>query len=1042
MIATSLFENGRYLSLLVISIIVVGVTSYNSLGRQEDPSITPFVASVQTFYPGASPARVESLVTKPLEDALREHPDVQEIDSSSISGVSTIVIEADYYLSRSDIKRVWSELRGKVDRVAADLPEGTTQPVFDDDLFTTFVKIVAISADEGVDISPSLLRREALRFADAARKVPQTRRVKPYGLPDEEINVEINGTALSTLGLSVDDIAKTLALSDSRTPAGKLTSPTTALTIDVAGDFRDAQAVRDTFIKSDFDSVTGIRISDVATVTKSEAEPPLRLALSNGRRSVFLAVEMKEGYQVDKYSEQFDAFLEDYRANAADGLTIETTYDQSGYTEARLAGVAKNIIAGVLIVVAVLFMTLGWRAALIVALSLPLCTLLSMVVLNYLDVPIHQLSMTGLVVALGLLVDGSIVVTDEIRKHLLEGDEAIQAMQKAVKRMTVPLVSATATTVLAFTPMAILQGPSGDFLGSLATCVIVMLVMSLVLALSVTAALGGRLLPGAMTEGLAWWRSGIVLPRARERFAASIDWSLKYPLASVLLAASIPLLGFASVSTLTAQFFPGTDRDQMYLRVEMPRSAGIEATLELVRQLDEDLRAEPLIRRVDWSVGESPPAFYYNLRSNKRNAPGWAEGMVLTRDENQTNALIRRLQKNFDRKYPQAQILVLGIDQGPPVDAPLEVVLYGPNTHTLRVLGEQFRQRLQELPDITHTKLSISPAAPKVEFELDEEKLRRLGLERTQVAALVDGYLRGRFGGAVIEDTEQLRVRAKLEREAWQDSDELLNLQIPLPGQLGQQPRFVPLSAVGELNIVPDDAPIGRRNGERINQVQAFLTRGVLPEEALKLLRQSLEDNPITLPDGYRYSFGGDSGEREGVVNDLIGPVGLVMSLLLATIMLTFNSWRLTALAFGVVICAFGLSFLALALFRYPLGIMALVGVVGSIGVAINACIIILTSFQQSPAAASGNRDAMRDEVLDSSRHIISTTLTTFGGFLPLILEGSQFWPPFAMAIAGGVLLSTIISFYLVPPAYVLLGAPQDNRIERAQLKAARGALA
>lgn len=1041
MIATSLFENGRYLALLVISIVVVGVTSYNSLGRQEDPSITPFVASVQTFYPGASPARVESLVTKPLEDALREHPDVQEINSNSINGVSTIVIEADYYLSRPDIKRVWSELRGKVDRVAADLPQGTTQPVFDDDLFTTFVKIIAISADEGVDISPSLLRREALRFADAARKVPQTRRVKPYGLPDEEINAEINGTALSTLGLSVDDIARTLALSDSRTPAGKLASPTTALTIDVAGDFRDAQAVRDTFIKADFDSVSGIRISDVATVTKSEAEPPLRLALSNGRRSVFLAVEMKEGYQVDKYSKQFDAFLEDYRSNAADGLAIEKTYDQSGYTEARLAGVAKNIIAGVLIVVAVLFVTLGWRAALIVALSLPLCTLLSMVVLNYLDVPIHQLSMTGLVVALGLLVDASIVVTDEIRKHLLEGDKAIDAMQKAVKRMTVPLVSATATTVLAFTPMAILQGPSGDFLGSLATCVIVMLVMSLVLALSVTAALGGRLLPGAITERPAWWRSGIVLHRARERFAASIDWSLKYPLASVLLAASIPLLGFASVSTLTAQFFPGTDRDQMYLRVEMPRSAGIEATLELVRQLDDDLRAEPLIRRIDWSVGESPPAFYYNLRSNKRNAPGWAEGMVLTRDENQTNALIRRLQKNFDRKYPQAQILVLGIDQGPPVDAPLEVVLYGPNTHTLRVLGEKFRQRLQELPDITHTKLSISPAAPKVEFQLDEEKLRRLGLERTQVAELIDGYLRGRFGGAVIEDTEQLRVRAKLEREAWQDSDELLNLQIPLPGQLGQ-PRFVPLSAVGVLNIVPDDAPIGRRDGERINQVQAFLTRGVLPEEALKLLRQSLEENPIALPDGYRYSFGGDSGEREGVVNDLIGPVGLVMSLLIATIMLTFNSWRLTLLAFGVVISAFGLSFLALALFRYPLGIMALVGVVGSIGVAINACIIILTSFQQSPAAASGNRDAMRDEVLDSSRHIISTTLTTFGGFLPLILEGSQFWPPFAMAIAGGVLLSTIISFYLVPPAYVLLGAPQDNRIERAHLKAARGALA
>ena len=1041
MIATSLYENGRYLALLVLSIIVVGVTSYNSLGRQEDPSITPFVASLQTFYPGASPSRIESLVTKPLEDALREHPDVKELDASSINGVSTIVIEADYYLSRADIKRVWSELRGKVDRVAADLPEGASKPVLDDDLFTTFVKIIAISADEGVDISPSLLRREALRFADAARKVPQTRRVKHYGLPDEEINVEIDGVALSTLGLSIDDVARTLSLADARTPAGKLTAPNNSLTIEVAGDFDSAQSVRETFVKSDRDNLTGIRISDIATVTKSETSPPSRLALSNGRRSVFLAIEMKEGYQVDKYSGSFDEFLEDYRANAAEGLTIETTYDQSGYTEARLAGVAKNIVAGIAIVVAVLFVTLGWRAAVIVALSLPLCTLLSMLALNYLDVPIHQLSMTGLVVALGLLVDGSIVVTDEIRKHLLDGDQALEAMEKAVKRMTVPLVSATATTVLAFTPMAILQGPSGDFLGSLATCVIVMLVMSLLLALTVTPALGGRLLPGAMSEKAAWWRSGIVLTKTREVFASSVDWSLKYPLASVLLAASIPMLGFASVSTLTAQFFPGTDRDQLYLRVEMPRSAGIESTLEIVRKLDEDLRAEPLIRRVDWSVGESPPAFYYNLRSNKRNAPGWAEAMVLTRDENKTNALIRRLQDDFDRKYPQAQILVLGIDQGPPVDAPLEVVLYGPNTHTLRVLGEQFRQRLQELPDITHTKLSISPAAPKVEFQFDDEKLRRLGLERSQIAALVDGYLRGRFGGAVIEDTEQLRVRAKLEREAWQSSESLLSLQIPLPGQPGN-PRFVPLSAIGDLEVVPDDAPIGRRDGERINQVQAFLTRGVLPEEALKLLQKSLEEDPIPLPDGYRYSFGGDSGERTEVVNDLIGPVGLVMSLLLATIMLTFNSWRLTALAFGVVVCAFGLSFLALALFRYPLGIMALVGVVGSIGVAINACIIILTSFQQSPTASHGDREAMRDEVLDSSRHIISTTLTTFGGFLPLILEGSQFWPPFAMAIAGGVLLSTIISFYLVPPAYVLLGAPRDNRIERAQLKTARGALA
>ena len=1011
MIATKLYENGRYLALMVLSTIVVGITSYNSLGRQEDPSITPFVASVQTFYPGASPARIESLVTKPLEDALREHPDVKEVDSSSVNGVSSILIQADYYLSRGDIKRVWSELGSKIDRVKGSLPEGASEPILDDDLFTNFVKIVSVSSKPDVDLSPSLLRREALRLADAAKNVPQTRRVKLYGLPDEEITVQVDAAALATLGLDTSDIARTLALADSRTPAGKLTSPQSALTVEVAGEFTSIDTVRETYIQSDIGATNAIRIGDIASVSKSEIDPPLRLALSNGKRSVFLGIEMKEGNQVDQYSDSFDAFLDKYRESTADGMLIEVSYDQSGYTEARLTGVLKNILAGVLIVVAVLFVTLGWRAALIVALSLPLCTLLSMMVLNYLDIRIHQMSMTGLVVAMGLLVDGSIVITDEIRRHLLAG--------------------ATATTVLAFTPMAILAGPSGDFLGSLATCVIVMLTISLLLALTLTPAIAARVLPSGMSQSPAWWRTGISAPSVVSAFTKSIDWSLRYPLASVLIAGSIPVLGFVSSATLTNQFFPGTDRDQVYIRLDMPSTSGIEETFALVNKIDNDLQAKPLIRRVDWSVGESPPAFYYNLRSNRRNAPGWAEAMILTTDENQTNGLIRQLQKQFDRDYPEAQIIVLGIDQGPPVAAPLEVIVSGPNSHTLRSLGELFRQRMQSLPDVTHTRLSITPAAPKVQFAADSDKLRRLGIERTQLAQLIEGRLSGRIGGAVLEDTERLNVRVKLKRDDWQTSDDLLNLTVPVTDNKGFSQQ-VPLSILGGLELIPEDAPIGRKNGERVNEVQAFLSRGVLPEEALKLLRASLEDNPIPLPPGYRYSFGGDSAERDEVVNDLIGPVGLVLSLLVGTIMLTFNSWRLTALAFGVVVCAFGLSFLALALFRYPLGIQALIGVVGSIGVAINACIIILTSFQQSPAASNGDKLAMRNEVLAASRHIVSTTLTTFGGFLPLILEGSQFWPPFAMAIAGGVLLSTIVSFYLVPPAYLLLRTPGDNRIERA----------
>jgi len=234
----------------------------------------------------------------------------------------------------------------------------------------------------------------------------------------------------------------------------------------------------------------------------------------------------------------------------------------------------------------------------------------------------------------------------------------------------------------------------------------------------------------------------------------------------------------------------------------------------------------------------------------------------------------------------------------------------------------------------------------------------------------------------------------------------------------------VPLSALGSVGLIPDESPIARKNGDRLNNVQGFLKRGVLPEEALKMLAADLKANPIALPSGYFLEFGGDSQERGELVADLMAPLGTIIAAMLATILLTFNSWRLTGIAFGVTGCSFGLSLLALAVFQYPLGIQALIGVIGSVGVSINAAIIILSGLKLNEQASLGDPDAIVDVVMDASRHIVSTTVTTFGGFLPLILEGSQFWPPFAMAIAGGVLLSTIVSFYLVPPLYTLLMHP------------------
>jgi multidrug efflux pump subunit AcrB len=1019
MLARILYTHSRYLALVIIAITVVGYTSFSGMGRQEDPSITPFIAKVTTYFPGASPARVEALISKPLEDAVREQAEVTEIKSTSTTGVSVMTIEVDYRLPLIEIDRVWSELRDKVAATAASFPEGATPPDFDNEIITAFVKIISISGAEGIELPPGVLRREAEAFADAARRISRTRRVMLYGLPEEEIRVEMNEALAAQLGISIDELTRAIRNDDAKTPAGKLEGSNAALAIELAGEFTSIESVRDVVIRA-LPNGRVLRVGDVATVTHGERTPPPRLAFSNGKRSVLIGVEMDQGYQVDAYSEVFDEWLENYQSQAAGGLSIEVSYDQSGYTEQRLSDVAQNLLIGVALVLAVLLVTLGWRAATVVAVVLPLCTLLSMVALLYLEVPIHQMSVTGLVVALGLLVDGSIVMADEVRKRLLEGLPPMEAMVGAVSRMRVPLIASTLTTVLAFMPMAILAGPAGDFLGSIATSVIVMLVSSMVLALTVTPVLAAHLLPAGIRAGERWWRTGLDVPTVDRWFRRSLDWSLAHPVGAVALALSLPIVGFLSVPTLTKQFFPGTDRDQFYLQITMPQGSAINDTLSIVKAIDERLHREPLVRRIDWSVGESAPAFYYNLRSNKRGLPGWSEGLVLTHDENQTDALIRRLQREFDAAFPSAQIVIRGIDQGPPVEAPVEVLLFGPDTDQLKILGETFRTRLEELPDVTHTRVSMTAAAPKLVFDLDEAQLRRIGLERVAVANAIDAALRGRVGGSVLEDTEQIPVRAQLVQEDWQRVNELRNLRIPVGNPTSGKPAAVPLSTLGDSRLVPDDSPITRIDGERVNQIQGYLTRGVLPEEALALLKADLQANPIPLPPGYHYRFGGDSEERAQVVSDLMGPLGLIVSALFATILLTFNSWRLSAVAFLVCGCSFGLSFLSLAVFRYPLGIQALIGVIGSIGVSINAAIIILTALQQDAGASKGDLAAVREVVLDASRHIVSTTITTFGGFLPLILEGSQFWPPFAMAIAGGVLLSTIISFYLVPPMYVL----------------------
>jgi multidrug efflux pump subunit AcrB len=762
-------------------------------------------------------------------------------------------------------------------------------------------------------------------------------------------------------------------------------------------------------------------VADVAEVTRGERAPPPEAARHDGRDAILVAAKLEDGLQVDVWARMIREDLEAFEVGMPGGLEATLVFDQSRYTAERLAEVGGNMALGMALVVGVLLITLGLRAALIVATILPVVSLASLATMNLVGLPIHQMSVTGLIVALGLLVDAGIVMTDEIGRRLRAGTAREAAVGGAVRRLAMPLFASTATTALSFTPMILLPGAAGDFVGSIALAVVIMLCWSFVVAATVTPALAGWLLSGRARGG------GLPSGPAGRLFRRSLLLSARNPLRSAAVALVLPALGFLSLPTLPSQFFPGVDRDQFHIEVDLAPGASLARTREAVASLDAALGAQPGIRSVTWVLGRSAPAFYYNVTGGRDAAPGYAQALVTTSSPEATEALLPRLQRLLPAAAPEAQVLVRGLVQGPPVNAPVELRILGPDLAVLRDEGERLRRIVASADSVTLARATITGGAAKLAVELDDGRARLLGLDPGAVAGQLEAALTGVTGGSLVEGTEELPVRVRIGGARGTDAAALRDMPL-LPAGAGARAGSgtfpaLPLSAVAEVTLAPGEGGITRRNGERANTVQGFVQRGVLPSEASAQVAALMEDAAFALPPGYRLEVGGDSDARASTLGNLLAPLGLIVTLSVAVVVLTFGSFRLAAVALTVAGLSAGLSMLALAAFGYPFGINAIIGLIGSIGVSINAALIVITALQEDEAAAAGDPEAMAQVVMASSRHIVSTTITTVGGFLPLILAGGGFWPPFAMAVAGGVALSAAVSFYFTPPAFRLVYA-------------------
>ena len=928
-----------------------------------------------------------------------------------------------------------------MDEASASFPPGAGVPELDEAKIKAYTVIVSLTWNQPSQPNYAVLRRYAEQLEVAMRGVKGTEEVEIFGDPNEEITVEINAPNLVAVGLTPQELAEQVNLSDAKVTAGQMRSDRSNIAIEVDSELETLEQIRQIPIQTKEGQFT--RLSDIAQVNRGIQEPPTDLALVSGKPAVVVGVLMKSGLRIDQWAKEVRAEIARFESSLPQGVSLDLIFDQSEYVEDRIGSLLSNLVVGALLVVAVCLVSMGWRSALVVGVALPLTTFMVLGWMSTFNVAVHQMSVTGLIIALGLLIDNAIVVVNEIQMEMEAGEKPLEAVVKTVNYLKVPLLASTLTTVLTFLPIVLLPGAAGEFVGSIALSVIMALISSLALSLTVIAALAARMLADTRrkaeqlenenthSKGFtkviqsfllkpgAWWNEGFSSPKLARPYRKSLNFTASKPLLAIALTFCIPLIGFIGAKTLDRQFFPLVSRDQFQIEVEFAPQTAIAQTQTKMLQAREIILTYPNIKDVHWFLGESAPKFYYNFTGSRQNQSNYAQAMVQLNTDQEVETTVQELQTELDAQFPSARILVRQLQQGPPYDAPVEMRIYGPNLDELRRLGRSVRAILASVPNVIHVRDDLTEALPKLGLAVDEEQARQAGLTNTAIAQQLEAYLEGAIGGSILESTENLPVRVRVDNAQRADLSQIASLN--LSSDRGEDNDFRSTSALGEFNFVPELANIARYNEQRVNTVQGFITAGVLPSVVLANFQAQLEASNFQLPPGYRYEYGGEQAESSQATGNLLLYAPLLLVVMITALVLSLGSFRQAGIVAAVAVGCIGMALFSLRVSGSPLGFMAIVGTMGLVGIAINDTVIVLSALNENPQAREGDRQAVENVVVKATRHVITTTVTTIAGFIPLLISGGPFWRPLAIAIAGGISGSSILALYFVPTVYLVI---------------------
>ncbi len=1008
-ITRSLINNYQFTIVLVLLLLVAGIFSYLTMPRTENPEIDIPGASVVLIYPGTSPVDLEQLVATPVEDALNEIDDIKQINTTINDGLVYITIEFFY---GSDPNEKYDKVLQQINSIKADLPADIydiiTQKWTPSDVAMLQLALVSDSA------SYRLLNDKAEKLKKDLKLVNGVKKVEIVASPEQKVRIALDIEKMALMNIPIEQVMNAVVSNNANIPGGAIKISDKSFGVKTSGSYQNLEEIKNTVVNSYEGRI--IYLKNIAEVN-FEYEDDKYLARVNSEKAIFITVNQKEGRNIFNTKADIDKVLNKFKTSLDKDIQLALVFDQSEDVSDRVNGFLSNMLQGIILVGAIILLALGFRSAIIVMISIPLSVMIGLGVIDILDFGMEQMTIAGLVVALGLLVDNSIVMIENINRYILMGKTRAEAAVMAAQEIGWPIISATVTTLLAFIPIAMMPETTGEFIRGLPVTVVATLVISLVLALTLTPLVSSKVLKKPLKNQKAaaikktdFLRRIVNGPyRNALRIALQKRW-LTVGAATIMFILSMYVFGFVGVS-----FFPKAEKPQLMIEVDLPDATNIDKTDEVIKKVESVLDTMDIVEYYASNVGHGNPRIYYNVFSHNY-ASNYGNIFLKTKYYNleMFDALVDTLRNRLN-KIPGAKIAVKEFEQGPDADAPIMVYIKGDDLDKLAEISKHFEELLRKQPGAINLNNNLSKKRTDIYFNINKEKASMYGVPIFEI----DRTIRTAVNGMVIStfrDKEGKEYDIEMRMPVGQDFtvDDFDKVYVK-----SMSGKIIPLNQLAKMEFKKEPGQISRFDLQRSVIISGYVGKGAVIDDIMAPVLEELEN--YNFPTGYSYHIGGELESREESFGGMQIAVIIALISIFAVLVLQFRSFVQPLIIFAAIPLAIIGSIWALLISGYTFSFTSFIGLTSLIGIVINNSIILVDFTNQLRKEGKSMTEALQIAGETRFTPIILTTLTTIGGLLPLTLQGGTMWAPMGWTIIGGLLVSTFLTLLVVPVLYRLL---------------------